>query len=309
MVKLAMWRYCISGLEVATDIALPGAQTIMSVARAPEVTMRRASVPESLGVGASRGLDWEMANGNFLWRVPSVARFLVRQGNEIAFAVEDGVDDDDVAVYLLGSAFGILLHQRGHLVLHASAIAVNGKAVLFCGPAGAGKSTLAAALVKSGYAFLNDDVCHIVVDSEGAPTVPSDGRLLKLWADAVRELKLEHRRCKPVSKRIDKFYISPPHESMPTMLPLGAIYGLRGAGTAQTIDIEKLGLAQAAMLLRRNAYRPPLVAEMGLEPSYFGDSVAVLRHAGAFHLTRPMEFSAMSQLIRRLEAHWEQIGL
>ena len=306
---MAMWRYCISGLDVAADIALPGAQTTMSAARAPEVTMRRACVPESLGVGASRGLDWEMANGDFLWHVPSVARFLVRQGNEIAFKVEDGVDDDDVAVYLLGSAFGILLHQRGRLVLHASAIAVNGKAVLFCGPAGAGKSTLAAALVKSGHAFLNDDVCHIAVDSEGAPTVSSDGRLLKLWADAVRQLKLEDRRRTPVFKRMDKFYISPPGETMVAARPLAAIYVLRGAGTARAIDIENLDLAQAAMLLRCNAYRPPLVAEMGLEASYFGDSIAVLRHAGAFYLARPAEFSAMPQLIRRLEAHWEQIGL
>jgi hypothetical protein len=304
-----MWRYCISGLEVATDIALPGAQAIMSAARAPHVTMRRGSVPESLGMGASRGLDWEMADGSFLWRVPSVGRFLVREGTEIAFAVEDGVDESDVAVYLLGSAFGILLHQRGHLVLHASAVAVNGKAVLFCGPAGSGKSTLAAALVKSGYAFLSDDVCHIAFDGEGAPTVPSDGRLLKLWADAVRQLELEDRRRRPVFKRMDKFYISPPGDSMVTALPLAAIYVLRGAGTARTIDIENLDFAQAAMLLRCNAYRPPLVAEMGLEASYFGDSVAVLRHAGAFYLTRPVEFSAMSQLIQRLEAHWEQVVL
>jgi hypothetical protein len=304
-----MWHYRISGLEVATDIRLPGAQSETSAGCTSEIIMRRAPVPESLNAPTSHGLDWAMADGCFLWRVPNVARFLISHGREILFAIEDGIDESDAVIYLLGSAFGILLHQRGHLVLHASAVAVNGKAVLFCGPSGAGKSTLAAALAGAGRAFLNDDVCHIAVNGSGAPTVPPDGRLLKLWQNALTELALEDRKVAAVAKRLDKFYVFPPGEPAAEALPLAAIYGLHVADARQDIVIEKLDLAQAVVLLRHNAYRPLLVAEMRLEPNFFGDSVLALRYAGAFNLTCPADLTAMPRVIQRLEAHWQEIGL
>jgi Coenzyme PQQ synthesis protein D (PqqD) len=42
-------------------------------------------------------------------------------------------------------------------ILHASAVAVDGRCVVFCGERGAGKSTLAAALVAAGAEFVTDD--------------------------------------------------------------------------------------------------------------------------------------------------------
>jgi hypothetical protein len=42
-------------------------------------------------------------------------------------------------------------------ILHASAVAVDGRCVVFCGERGAGKSTLAAALVAAGADFVTDD--------------------------------------------------------------------------------------------------------------------------------------------------------
>lgn len=71
-------------------------------------------------------------------------------------------DPDFVAAVISGELFAALLRQRGHLVLHGSAVARDGRAVGFIGHSGWGKSTLAASLVSRGWHLLTDDL--LVVD-------------------------------------------------------------------------------------------------------------------------------------------------
>jgi len=108
-------------------------------------------VPASLDDASKKGATWQIAGDRFLFQVPGVARFLLRGGREILFEAAPGVQAGDVSAFVIGTVFGILLHQRGEIVLHASAVRVNDRAVLFCGPSGAGKSTLAAALAQRGF--------------------------------------------------------------------------------------------------------------------------------------------------------------
>jgi hypothetical protein len=46
--------------------------------------------------------------------------------------------------------------------VHASCVALNGRAVVLCGDAGAGKTSLAYACARSGWTYLSDDATHIV---------------------------------------------------------------------------------------------------------------------------------------------------
>ena len=102
-------------------------------------------------------------------------------------------------------------------MLHASAVHVNGKAVLFCGPSGAGKSTLAAALAQRGYPLVTDDLCAITLAPGAPPMVHPDGRQLKLWAQAIERLDLAERRGAPVRNRLEKFYVEP--AALPDLCP------------------------------------------------------------------------------------------
>jgi hypothetical protein len=60
-----------------------------------------------------------------------------------------------------------LLSSEGHLCLHASAVAADGRGVAIVGPSGRGKSTLAALLCASGARLISDDMLRISLCTEG----------------------------------------------------------------------------------------------------------------------------------------------
>jgi len=298
--------YRVAGLAVASEIELPGAIAASATA-SPAVTVRAGAVPASLDDAAKKGATWQIAGRRFLFEVPGVARFLLSDGRDIVFEAAAGAERGDVAIFLLGTVFGILLHQRGEIVLHASAVRVNGKAVLFCGSSGAGKSTIAAALAQRGFPVVVDDLCAITLTG-AAPLVQPDGRHLKLWAQAIAQLDLAARRGAPVRQRLQKFFVEPA-AVLAEPLPLGAVYALREARPPHQAGIERPNVVDAALILRRGAYRPLMVNRLGQKADYFRAATAMANAAGIFHLTRALDFAAMPDVIARLERHWRDIGL
>jgi hypothetical protein len=299
--------YRVSGLSVASEIDLPG--LIAGVpARAPQVTIRRGPVPEQLPDSTAIGPTWQIAGKQFLLRIPDIARFLLNGGSEIVVAPESDAAMADIPIFILGTVFGILLHQREQIVLHASAVRVNGKAVLFCGSSGAGKSTLAAALAQRGYPLITDDLCTLTADGSAAPLVHPDGRQLKLWAQAIDRLDLAQQRGERVRQSLEKFYVAP-SEVFTEPLALGAVYALREARPPHAPGIERPNVVDAALLLRRNAYRPLLVRRLDQNANYFRAATTIANAAGIFYLSRVLDFAKMADVIASLEAHWQDLRL
>ena len=303
-----MHFYCVSGLSVGSDIALPGLIAMAADRGPPDVTIRHQPVPATLEDTGAQGPTWQIAGNRFLLRIPDVARFLLSNGRDIVFEAEPGADPGDIPIFILGAAFGILLHQRERIVLHGSAVSVNGKAILFCGPSGAGKSTMAAVLAQRGFPLVTDDICAISVSSAGTPMVHPVGRQLKLWAQAIERLDLAESRGEPVRNRLQKFYVAP-GEAFSEALPLGAVYALREARPPHAPGIERPNVVDAALILRRNAFRPLLVSRMGQKANYFRAATTIANVAGIFYLTRRLDFAAVADTIAALERHWLEIGL
>lgn len=113
--------------------------------------------------GRRRHAAWRQGQA-LVVTVPGVARFLV-EGREVVMRAEGG-RDGLARVLLEGFVLALVLQERGSLVLHASAVEVDGMVVAFAGASNAGKSTLAAACCAAGALLVTDDVLRLDVDRE-----------------------------------------------------------------------------------------------------------------------------------------------
>lgn len=298
--------YFISGLRVCSELDLPGAIPADAGVKNPTVSIRRGLVPASLRDPCASEPSWEMIGNTCLLTVPQLARILIEGGREITVAIELGAKERDATAFILGTAFGILLHQRGALVLHGAAVAKDGRAIAICGASGAGKSTLAAALCRDGCSFAADDVCVIDLDEQRRPIVLPDGRQLKLWEESIDKLNLVARRGEAVFETLDKYYIDP-FDSAGRPSRLSAIYVLREARPPFQTGIESLALPDAVRVLEYEAYRPNVRAKIGQKPEMLAQAAATLSHAKAFRLTRPRGFEYLAETVASLCAHWSSL--
>ncbi|HYH82835.1 MAG TPA: hypothetical protein VEX86_23785 [Longimicrobium sp.] len=162
---------------------------------------------------------------------------------------------EDTATYLLGPVFGLVLRLRGLTCLHASAVALGGRAILLCGPSRSGKSTTAAAFAARGHRVLADDVA--VVEWEGGPRVRPAYPHVRLWPDAVRALYGPRGELPPLTPNWEKRYLDLAAGDAafhPEPLPLGAVYLMAPGEPGAAPRFETLAPGPGALALVANTY-------------------------------------------------------
>ena len=116
------------------------------------------------------------------------ATFLVNAaGSEVDAWWNPPLTDVDAADYLLGSVLAFVLRLRGTVPLHASAVVIDDRAVLFAGPPGAGKSSTAAAFALLGCPVLSDDIV-VIAEQGGVMMAHPSHAHLSVWPDSARAL-------------------------------------------------------------------------------------------------------------------------
>lgn len=260
-----VFAYRMLGLLVHSAFELPELPGAQEDSGQPEIVIQKGAVSAGSGILEAEEEDapYVVRPDRFFLERSHVGRYEVKNGETITVDVCSGVADVDVRVYLLGSVFGALCHQRGLLPLHASAIVHEGRAYAFGGPSGTGKSTISAGLCQRGFGFVADDVCPIDAGANRQPQILPSVRKLKLSEDSLRTLGFAsegHVRDHEDSPR----YHVPVAEAAPSLpVPLHAVYMFRRVEEGPDLRIEEIPPAHAVRCLQHLTYMPryPLAAD------------------------------------------------
>jgi hypothetical protein len=229
-----------------------------------------------------------------------IGSFLVREGHEIIVDPSPEVDERVLRLIVLGPALAALLRQRGHLLLHASAVEIAGEAVLFLGSAGWGKSTTAAALHARGHSLIADDLTALRVE-QSRPIVLPGFPQLKLWPEAVASLGGNPEKLAKWNPYFEKRIHPAEHKFSSAPLPVKRIYVL---DEGDAMEILPLQPQEAFVELVRHSYG----SDYGLQTatdiesaSHFLECASIVKKVPARSLRREKSLFQLSKLAQLIE--------
>jgi hypothetical protein len=207
----------------------------------------------------------------YLLRAPGFARILISpDGTELLCDPKPG----SVAwsTLLTAQALPLAATLSGLEVLHASGVVLEegvlgGKAALFAGPQGAGKSSLAAALLRRGAALLSDDT--VALESRDGMLIAHPGvALLHLRAD-------EHERLSNQERAV--------------LGPAAAVLGKHRYSLSANASTAPFG---GLFLLERSPHGPPVERIEAVDPFALLASTFNLSVRSPERLTRHLDMAA-----------------
>ncbi|MDR3514467.1 MAG: serine kinase [Azospirillaceae bacterium] len=288
------------GYRLRTDLPLTSLRSLPREGPA-DIELISGDVPVELPAAIWRGPFVQIGGaGDVLLRVGDHIRFRVVGGRQIIVNAAALPDAGDVETMLLGSVAGIVLHQRGDLALHASCVVIGDRALVIAGPAGRGKSTLAALLAAQGFPVLTDDICRVCFSDARTWTVPGSSRL-RLWPDGARMSGHSPEALAPGRSGHPKRLLVLP-AMPPGLVPLGAVVRLQ---TDNRLEGPCLTRVSGMATLRQSdeiLYRARLGRRLGRRAGLFQDLTRLAGLVPIFSLTRTDQPSQHVEIVRLLIA-------
>lgn len=260
------------GLHITSNLAIPTLPSI-AVASTTDVAVHLGELPSWLpdsmstskvrivgpsfdASGTPTRILWELNDGShFYYRYQDGTEFVLDSAGTNVWAIwPNTLSVEDTATYLLGPIFGFLLRLRGYVCLHASAVSFQDGVAAFLGPAGEGKSTLAAAFAELGFAVVSDDVT-LLIDRFDQFLVTPAYPCVRLWSDSASGLYGKEANLPLLTPNWDKLYLDVSkngYRFQGQTLPLAAIYLLERRTDAPSV--RELSANEKILALVGNSY-------------------------------------------------------
>jgi len=295
-----MHCYHAFGLTIESELALP--ELVPAAGDGPQVSVQRGSVPGTFAASRAEQESpyYQATTDHVVLHWPEVGAFEVDKGRRVVVDLKENVDAELARLPLLGAVFAALLMQRQRLVLHASAVAVRGRAVGFVGVKGAGKSTMSAALHGGGYPLVSDDLLAVRFEDEAVMVDPGFPRFKLSPEAAEAALQDDPDRLSPLHARIRKRARMANGSFSTAPLPLGAVYVLAPGADVETRPIR--GRNALFELLPHN-YNDTLIDAIGdatMRRWHFEACAKLIKRVPVRLLQRPADLGRLQETAERI---------
>jgi hypothetical protein len=245
----------------------------------------------------SGDISLSLANidNDFLLRFPSLADFVIDgEGSYISAWLAPDTDEETLQHLLLDQVLPRVLALQGRLVLHSSAVSVDGRIIAFIGDTGQGKSTLAASFHIIGFQLLTDD--GLVLKDEGGniKAIPAYSGL-RLLPESVAALFKELPQRKVMASYSYKERVSLGNNDEINPVELKALFVLGDPNLGdetKSIRVSRLSQRDACMELVRNSFQLDISNHAQVK-TLFAAASSVAEQLPVFSLTYPRDFSRL----------------
>lgn len=299
------YHYRTYGLTLGSQFPLPELQDAPPLP-VPDAEIIASPLTPALE-GAMSTAPWlQYAEDRCQFSLEGVARYRIEQGRRILVdrrSLQEpsaGTPEEDLRLYLLGTALGALLHQRDWLPLHLSALDTPSGVWGFTGQSGAGKSTLAAWLhYRQGWPLVSDDV-GVIRPGEALPFLYPGPPRLKLWKDALNSLGIDHQGLVTDQTRTDKYHLVRHGGFQAAARPLRHLVMLERGDQGTPVSLESLEGLEAFKAVMATVYRPEWGLAFNGPARLLEHASGLARHIQVYRYRRPWSLDGMERSLEPL---------
>lgn len=264
--------YSALGLSIHSPFECPSFGRSRNAVVGHSIFLEAGAVPHALeSPELARPLLQLDEQGSLLFHVPGVASYLLTDRRKITLSVREEGGLPRALDFLRDVPVAALCMQVGLIPLSAVCLSYRERSYLFWSPPGAGKTSLAMALVRRGFRWVADGLCAL--DMRGTHSLIQPGfPVIKLWPDSLEALAMSRPQCEPGPGGRFSISAAPWYDGEPRQL--AAIALLRPARGGMATRCQRLqggaAFAGAAKLVTLPAMARALGAEAGFMQSLAG---------------------------------------
>ncbi len=206
-------------------------------------------------------------------------------GSHIEIAVDPRRGDQMASVILTAGGLAFAAMRKGHVMFHASGIALDGRAVITLGDAGTGKTTLAAELAFAGAIVLADDAIRVDIGEQG-PIVFPGSRILRLRERSATGLREYVEQVSGVERAPDGRIAVRSAGEAPARCDLAAVFVTCPDEGRKRLEFERLDMRQALIEAVRHVRTAGFVDGTYLV-DHFSFSSRLVQQVPFYRVTRP----------------------